>query len=382
MLNEEFSVSLAAMLGGTVIAAILTSLATILIFEERFFEGAWTYFLFLPVLYAVFSHYRKTLGVPLALDAHLGRFLAGQYLLPYQRQERSEEDTRLERIVVPLDGSSFAEHALGVAETISAAFKAEVTLVSVVAGQSAAATDARWRGGLEATEIAAYLMHEAQRFERIGVEADFTVRRGTMAAEVDHLADDLQADLIVMATHGRAGVERLLHGGGALNIVRLTDTPVLMVRPTDKWKSRTIAFDRILVSLDGSEGAEAALRFARAMARKFSSEIVLLSVPETDREKASLEGYLEQVATALRSHGHRCRTLLTGSTPSRAIVDTAVSERADLIMMATRGRGARPAAGDVGSVTDRVVQYATVPVFVVPIRSALVPPRAEFVESA
>jgi nucleotide-binding universal stress UspA family protein len=164
--------------------------------------------------------------------------------------------------------------------------------------------------------------------------------------------------------------------------VRLTDTPVLMVRPTDKWKSRTIAFDRILVSLDGSEGAEAALRFARAMARKFSSEIVLLSVPETDREKASLEGYLEQVATALRSHGHRCRTLLTGSTPSRAIVDTAVSERADLIMMATRGRGARPAAGDVGSVTDRVVQYATVPVFVVPIRSALVPPRAEFVESA
>ncbi|MBL8998576.1 MAG: universal stress protein [Gemmatimonadetes bacterium] len=367
-LREEYAHVRAATLGGTVLATLLTSMATVLIFEERFFEGAWTYLLFLPVLYGVFSFYRRRLGPPMALDDHLGRFFVGQYLLPYQRAARVEDDTRFERIVVPLDGSTFAEHALDVAETMGRAFKSEVTLVSVVSGESAAATDSRGRTRLERSEVADYLVREAARLEGNGIESAFTVRRGAVAEEVDNLADDMQADLIVLATHGRSGVERMLLGSMAHELVRITDTPLLLVRPTDRWTSRSVQFRRLLVSLDGSEGAEAVLRFVRALARRFESEIVLLSVPEKDTEKETLERYLTQVATALQTRGYKCRVLITGSTPARTIVEAAMSERADLIVMATRGRGARETDSDLGTVTDRVVQHTQVPVMVVPIR--------------
>jgi len=371
-LREGFSPLRAATLTGTIAAALLTTLATILIFEERFFEGAWTYLLFLPILYFVFSHYRKRLGEPMALDEHLGRFFAGQYLLPYQRAARMEDDTKFAQIIVPLDGSTFAEQALDAVETLATAFKSEVTVVSVVSGEAAAATDDRGRTKLGSTEVADYLMREAARFERNGIDANFTLRRGVVAVEVDTLADDMQADLVVLATHGRTGVERMLLGSMAHDLIRITDTPVLLIRPTDQWKSRSVEFRRILVSLDGSEGAEAVLRFVRAIARQFQSEIVLLSVPETDAEKATLERYLTQVATALQTRGYKCRALITGSSPARTIVETAISEKADLIMMATRGRGARESDTSLGTVTDRVVQHTEVPVFVVPILSTSV----------
>ena len=370
--RESFSPGAALTLAGTVVAALLTTLATVLIFEERFFEGAWTYLLFLPVLYAAFSMYRKRLGPPMALDDHLGRFFAGQYVLPYQREARAEDETRLDRIVVPLDGSTFAEQALDVAETLATKFKSEVTLVSVVSGETAADTDARGHASLGSTDVADYLLTEAQRLERNGIETHFTIRRGSVASEVDNLADDMEADVVVLATHGRSGVERMLLGSVAHDLVAITDTPVLLIRPTDDWKSRSVQFRRLLVSLDGSEGAEAVLRFVRAIARKFESEIVLLSVPERDAEKETLERYLTQVATALQTRGYKCRTLITGSSPARTIVDAAVSERADLVMMATRGRGAGTAGVDLGTVTDRVVQQTQVPVFVVPIRRASV----------
>ena len=96
-------------------AALLTTVATVIIFEERFFEGAWTYLLFIPSPYIVFSRFRGRLGPPKPLDEHLGRIFTGQYLLPFQRYELPEEIFGIGRILVPLDGSALAEHALPIA---------------------------------------------------------------------------------------------------------------------------------------------------------------------------------------------------------------------------------------------------------------------------
>ncbi len=63
-LRQAFSIGRFAVLLGTIIAAILTTGATLIIFEERFFEGAWTYFLFVPALYIIFTYYRNRLGEP------------------------------------------------------------------------------------------------------------------------------------------------------------------------------------------------------------------------------------------------------------------------------------------------------------------------------
>jgi hypothetical protein len=116
---------------GTVVAALLTTGATLVIFDERFIDGAWTYLLFLPALYLFFSRSRTRLGAPKPLNEHLGRFFAGQYLLPVQRNELPEDDFRIECIMVPLDGSALAEQALPVAEVLARTVDGRIDLMSV-----------------------------------------------------------------------------------------------------------------------------------------------------------------------------------------------------------------------------------------------------------
>ncbi|MCP4426553.1 MAG: hypothetical protein GY803_18835, partial [Chloroflexi bacterium] len=60
--REEFSVAKMGLIVGTVLAAIITSGATLIIFQERLREGAWTYLLFIPILYAIHTYFRNTLG--------------------------------------------------------------------------------------------------------------------------------------------------------------------------------------------------------------------------------------------------------------------------------------------------------------------------------
>jgi len=57
---------------GAITAATITSAATIVIFQERFFEGAWTYFIFIPILFAAFTYYRSKLGAPSPIVEQLG----------------------------------------------------------------------------------------------------------------------------------------------------------------------------------------------------------------------------------------------------------------------------------------------------------------------
>lgn len=365
-LRTRASAGAVATLTGTVIAALLTTAATVIIFEERFFDGAWTYAVFIPLLYIVFSRFRSRLGPPKPLEEHLGRFFGGQYLLPFQRYDLPEDDFGIERILVPLDGSALAEHALPVAELLARISHGSLSLVSVRTG-----TDTT--GGPAASDragaIDAYLDRKAWSLRQSGLSVDTRIRSGSIPEEIGRHAVEINADIIVMATHNRSRVDRLLGRNIATAVVRQTLLPVLVIRPTDTWTSRMTAFRRLLVCLDGSEGSEEVLPWARIVARHFESSVVLLTVPERESEVPRLEHYLGSVAEALRSIGLATGTKVTGSGAARTITGVAEAEGCDLIMMATRGRGA-PATIDieVGSVTDTVIQSAHCPVFAVTVQ--------------
>ncbi len=363
-LRARFDAATLATLLGTVLAALLTTAATAIIFEERFFDGAWTYLLFLPALYLAFSYVRGRLGPPLPLDEHLGRFFVGQYLLPYQRHAKPVDAIAIERILVPLDGSTFAEHALPIAEVLAHAPGGRLELVSV---STADRPEEGAAGPADAGTAAAYLEQQAWGLRRGGVAVGTAVEHGAVAEGIVRRAGAAGADVIVMATHGRAGVERMLAGSVATGVIRRSTVPVLLIRPTDEWTSRTSKFQRLLVSLDGSEGAEAALPYVRAVAQRFGATVRLLSVPETEAEKPRLEHYLQSVADALRSHGIEAEPVVTGSGASRTILAGAADGAADLIVMATRGRGAVPTRSGVGSVTENVVRGTPCPVLAVPV---------------
>lgn len=350
-----------AVLVGTILAAMLTSGATIIIFAERFREGAWTYFIFVPILYLAFGHFRSRLGEPQPLENHLGRFFVGQYLLPFQRENRPEDETQFRRILVPLDGTAFAEHALPLAQVLGHVYKSHLTIANVRPGggtDDSSADEGRLEG---------YLDHVAWQLKQSQLPVETAQRSGPVAGEISGLAREIDADLIVMGTHGMPGLDRLYVGDVANKLIRILSTPLLLLRPTAKWQSRTSQFKKLLVCLDGSEAAERVLRYARALARAFGSEIVLLSVPETESEHASLHEYLETVTQALRERGYQARGLVMGSGAVRTVLEVSASEKVDLIMMTTHGRGRLERQASVGSVTDLVIDAANSPVFLTPI---------------
>ncbi len=349
-------------LSGTMIAALLTSGATVIIFVERFTQGAWAYFLFIPVLYFWFTYVRSRRGEPVALSNHLGRLYSGQYLLPYQREGRPEHEMTLEDVVVPLDGSSMAESALPIADSLCRTMGCHLTLISAVSAMGTAETSGnRGSGNPEET----YLKQMAWHLEQSGLKVDLAVERGQPDQVITTVARDLGADLIVMTTHGRSSLERFFVSDVAERIIRKARSPVLLIRPTEEWRSRRTRFERLLVGLDGSRSSENVLPYARKFAEAFGSEILLLGVPEADFEETQLLKYLENVAQALRGRNLKARALATGSGPARTIVAVSESEDAALIILAKNGRGSSRRRVALGSVANRVIQTAERPVLLV-----------------
>lgn len=374
-LRAQYSFRQVGALLGTASAALLTSGATIIIFGERFREGAWTYLLFLPALYAMFSFFRSRLGAPPPVEEHLGRVMFGRYLAPAGVEAvRPTETVSFDRLLVPLDGSPLAEQAISVAETICHAWGARLTLVSVLQDKRVR----RWFGQQikqverridELAEREEYLEQTGWRLNNAGIETECAIVGGAAADAIHGLSIDQNVDLIVMSTRGRAGVERWVLGSVANKVVQLSATPVLLLRPGGAWRSRTSQFKRILATLDGSPAAEQVLPFTRALAGKFESKVILLAVadaPEAEEYGRSMQTYLDGVVGQLRQAGLNAEALVTGSEPVQTILNVSESEAIDLIMIATHGRGGLDRLM-VGSVADRVVQNTTAPVFLVPV---------------
>jgi nucleotide-binding universal stress UspA family protein len=364
-LRSRASAGEAATLVGTLVAAVLTTAATAIIFVERFAEGVWTYLLFLPGLYVVFSRFRKGLGPPRPLDEHLGRFLAGQYLLPSQRLGLPEGSFEIKRILVLLDGSALDRDVLPVAGLLGRTAGASLDLIAFRSVRDAGRDR---RAPEPAPAIEDYLQRVAQDVRQDGLTVQSSICEGRVPKEVSRHAAETGADVIVMATGGRTRRPRLWGRDTATEVIRQTERPVFLLRPGPDWTGQAAVLRKLLVCLDGSVGAEEILPWARRLARTFGSSLVLLAVPEAEDEVRKLEHYLGSVASALTALGHTVETRVTGSGVTQTIAHVAESEGCDLIMIATRGRGAPEKMDiEIGSVTGRLVQTARCPVFAVTV---------------
>jgi len=368
-LRENVSAGRVLLLAGVVVAALLTTGAIGIIFAERFTEGAWTYLIFLPVLYVIFSWFRLRLGDPTPMEERLAlQVTESKYLLPFQREDPPDASDGIQRIIVPLDGSVFAERVLPMVQTLCQRFKAELTLVSIQpagpTGRLSPEND--FKGGNEERE--AYLKQIAMRMEAAGISTSYLWETGRVAHLLCDLALDTQANLIAMTTHGRTGLERFLIGSVAEEVVRRSTVPVLLIRPTDTWRSRWSEFKRILITLDGSDASEGVLPYLSLLTPVFDSQATLLAVPDSSHAEivqARLEDYLQQVRARL--NGQRVETVVTGTNPQQTIISMSKEGSYDLLMIATHGRGGVERLL-VGSVALSVIREVECPAFVVPIK--------------
>jgi nucleotide-binding universal stress UspA family protein len=144
-------------------------------------------------------------------------------------------DWRQPVLVVALDGSRLAEAALPVAMDLAQSLNGRLVLVGVV--QAPAATSIDTYGVDDQARLAAdadeYLAAIVGRVTATGLPVEHTVRRGEPATEIGRTAHEHNAAAVIMATHGRTGLARLLLGSVAGMVLRCSTSPVVLVRPAE-----------------------------------------------------------------------------------------------------------------------------------------------------
>jgi nucleotide-binding universal stress UspA family protein len=151
------------------------------------------------------------------------------------------------RILVPLDGSDFADRVLPHAEALAEKFGATLILLHVATSPADLMTQAAVGPILgpetvvdptslvetERQEVAAYFETLAERLRGRGLAAEWEQIEGHAGRVIVERAGDHRADLVVMTTHGRGGLRRLVFGSVAEEVVRDAPCPVLLVRVSE-----------------------------------------------------------------------------------------------------------------------------------------------------
>jgi nucleotide-binding universal stress UspA family protein len=291
-------------------------------------------------------------------------------------------------IIVPLDRSELAEEALPLASSIAARLQRPLQLTLVHTGipmlpeagpNGMLDLDARLR-----QDEQAYLLQVARRLERErGVPVTTAILEGPVAPTLIAHTQSTDADLVVMSTHGRGGLNRLFLGSVADRLVRGLHCPLVLVHVGDGFTAPAPDEQRrILIPLDGSALAESIIdrvltvfgpdhmvldlvQVVSPSHELFSSGSAPLTVP-THLEQHLLVSnrYLHAVATRLRQLGLtvHIQTRVDSSVP-HAILGHADEHQSHLIAVATRGLGGLERML-LGSVADKLVRGASVPLLV------------------
>jgi nucleotide-binding universal stress UspA family protein len=304
-----------------------------------------------------------------------------------------------QRILVPLDGSSFGEHALPLALGLVRQAGVPLHLVHVirpasdhVVGDFGVAIDLD--NEIRGAEYH-YLTQQSGRLAGLTEQAVTSVMpEGVVAEEVAREALTSNADLIVMTTHGRGPLSRFWLGSVADQLIRQAPVPVLLVRPAEECPDLSAVHElhHVLITLDGGPIAEEVIEPAIALGEPFQARYTLLRVipPASDMSVAFPEGQaavsgqrlldylhtldeqleadaradLERTAERLRARGLSVEMAVTRNAQAAAgILDYAHTHAVDVIALETHGR-AGLARLFLGSVADKVLRGATIPVLV------------------
>jgi nucleotide-binding universal stress UspA family protein len=268
-------------------------------------------------------------------------------------------------IMVPTDGSGFDREAIRVALRIADRTAARVRLVRVLAtgtffGVAAEGTPLPLDVSRSERDSALSELYSLAAECRATSKADICVdlHAGPVSDVLQGYARRNAVDLIVMSTHGRSGISRLSLGSVTDSLIRHTTIPVLVVKPPTSYLNPQMVdgFKRIIVPLDGSVLAEQILPRVLTLAKLEDAEITLLNVliPESysqkeivdpvmpwwDKDVATAQAYLFRIAGELRRDGASVTTdIVIAENVASAIRDFAAREKADLIAIATHGRG-------------------------------------------
>jgi len=285
------------------------------------------------------------------------------------------------RILAPVDFSEATDAGLRPARRLAERLGAELFLLHVIEFPHESIATERF-----------YLDVEEEATRRLGELADglglpggsthAVVRRGVPYDEITRFAEDQNIDMIVMPTHRRAGIDRLVFGSVTERVLRLAHCPVVAVPPTSADEFDPAA---VLYATDFSSAGDSALTAACTMASVLDAEMTIAHVAtlvarrEEDggwqfpmmppvveaAELARAEDELATRAEAARAQGLTVATrLLRGTSPALELAELAGQVGAGLIVVASHGHSGVTRAL-LGSTSEKLARISLVPVMVV-----------------
>jgi nucleotide-binding universal stress UspA family protein len=277
------------------------------------------------------------------------------------------------RILVPLDGTAESNAALPAARTMALATGASVFLLQVLDSSELKTS---------ASDAASKLTRVAAELAGNGLRVESAVRPGQAADEIVQQVGEQAADVVIMRTRGRAGIERAVMGSVAERLLSRSDVPIVMLRPGGRRMDRIAS---LLVPVDGSPGGALALSSGLGLAKATGAQIRLMEVvvPMAFQTLAPNEGPMyydpswdDEALSAAQAYvggmlKHVREAGVTGEGEARTapdipstIVQAADDHAADLIVMSTQAlTGLQRAL--LGSVADAVVRTSACPVLLV-----------------
>src|SRR5579863_3650087 len=287
---------------------------------------------------------------------------------------------KIERILCPTDFSDFSAKAFDYAASLARHYGARVYLQHVIQPATYAypysVSELYWNLSEHAQE---QLRDLVKTHTPNGIQSEIIVHTGPVPESILSFAEKNAADLIVMGTHGRRGLDRMTMGSVTETVLRKAKCPVLAVRsPLHDFVSAEKGRDlvqlrKLLFCTDFSEHSIRALSYAFSLAMEYNAELTLLSVLEDVEDAGELRDATAQTIREMEKpipadarNWCSIKTSVCVGKPYQEIIQLALESQADLIVMGVRGRSPLDLAL-FGSTTQRVIQLGPCPVLAVHI---------------
>jgi nucleotide-binding universal stress UspA family protein len=290
----------------------------------------------------------------------------------------------IKKILCAIDRSPSSLQAFGYAIALARWQSARLTLLEVVEEAPLPGVSRARKSDGVPTETRTALERDLRRVltarRASDVKVQILMRKGKVVETILAQARASRSRLVVIGSHGRAGVQRLVLGSVAERVLRLATCPVLTVRSGVRLARRSRSpFETILCPTDFSAAANKAVAYAKRLSEEANARLILMSAVEwpfgeevTSGAVAELQKSIESSAmealTRLlprpASHGPDAEAIVTTGKASAAIIKVARARSVDLIVMGVSGRGALDVAL-LGSTTHHVIREGTWPVLTV-----------------
>jgi nucleotide-binding universal stress UspA family protein len=296
-------------------------------------------------------------------------------------------------VLVPLDGSYLAEHAIPYGRALAGP-EGQLIFLEVIPEPEPIRglmgnliVNEEDAGEMYVNETISRLSETADRWKPVAGEVQLEVRNGAAVEQILTFAQEQGCAYIAMATHGHGALKRLAFGNVADEIARTSPIPVLMIHTGgEEPKIEGVSIKRLILPLDGSELAKAAIPVAIDIGKRLKAsaiviqavtpEVIATTYPGTEayyaadvydelisQQENAAKAELTPEAETLTKAGVEASVVVLIGSVGEAIESTA--EPGDLIIMTSHGRtGIKRFV--LGSVAERLIRSGVAPVLLVP----------------